>query len=218
LTKPANNPPQDTAPSPPGQALRVARLLIAIGLCIGIGVFAVLTIQKLEAGQTSVKLPSDFGASKSSPAESAAVQGEHPLAGLTSTDPTKFIPIIRENPHPGRFVPFMRADPFGQVPYQQPVAGGEVWEFCAYRVKDASLTDLIAHYDAQAKTVGMKLIKQQPTSEKMPGGIEAAWSDGRRSLRVTAQPLAATQPDTPPLRPDTPLQWVVQYSYPAKGQ
>jgi len=218
LTTPTNNPPQASTPTPPGKAMLVARLIIAVGLCAGIAVFAVFTIKQLEAGQSAPTLPSDFGTSKTSPDDAAESRGDGPLPGLGGTDPTKYIPIVRENPHPGRFAPFLRADPFGQVPYREPIAGGIVVENCAYRVNDASLADLFAHYHDQAEQVGMKLTKQKETSKKMPGGIEAAWSDGRRSLRVTAQPLAPSQPAAPPLRPETPLQWVVQYSYPATGQ
>lgn len=220
MNKPANNPPKVSTPTTPSQALRVARLVIALGLCVGIGVFAVFTIQELEAGQRGTALPTDFGASKSSPADTAEAQSndisKNPLAGLGGLDPNKYPPITRPNPHPGQFAPFLRADPHS-YPYEQKFEGGETWEICTYQVKDASLRDLIAHYDAQAKQVGMTLSKHQPTSEAMPGGIEAAWSDGRRSLRVTGVPLPS-RPAQPPLRPATPLQWVVQYSYPAKGQ
>lgn len=226
LTKPANNPPPDTTPTTPSKALRVVRVVIALGLCVGIAAFAVFTIKELEAGQAATKLPSasDFGISTSSPGDSADAPGKGPLpgltelTGLTGTDPTKYIPIVRDNPHPGQFAPFMRADPYGQVPYKQSVGGGETWETCAYRVNDASLTDLIAHYHDQATQVGMKLTKQKATSAKMPGGIVAVWSDGRRSLRVTGWPEPTDKPATPPLRQPIPLEWVVQYSYPAKGQ
>lgn len=177
--------------------------------------FAIFTINELSAGPPNPAMPTSFGASPTEAEQRPVAQsGAQPLQGLTGTDPSKFIPIDRPNPHPGQFPSFMRADPYGQVPYQQPAAGNEVWEFCAYRVLDASLTDLIAHYDKQAKLVGMKLIKQKPTSDNKPGGITTSWSDGRRGLNVTAWPTPNTRPAAPPLRPPTPLQWVVRYSYP----
>lgn len=180
--------------------------------------FVVFTINQFDAGRSARALPTDFGANSTAPAPPTQANNASPLAGLAQVDPAKFIPIERKNPHPGQVVPFLRADPYGQMPYQQ-AAAGEVWEFCAYRVRDASLTDLIAHYDKQAKLSGMKLVKRNHTSEKMPGGIVVSWSDGRRGLELTAAPLRTTKPaPQPPLRPDTPLQWVVKYSYPSKAQ
>lgn len=218
MTKPANNPPQESTPTKPGQALRIVRLVIAVGLCVGIAVFAVLTIKELEAGQAATMLPNDFGAiSKTQTFEAIPTQGDSPLGALGGLDPNKYPPILRDNPHPGRFAPFMRADPH-TYPYSQTFEGGETWEICSYKVKDANLAAVIAHYGEQAASVGMKQIKHQPTSQALPGGIEAAWSDGRRSLRVTAAPLPTEQPVAPPLKQPTPLEWVVQYSYPAKGQ
>lgn len=93
--------------------------------------------------------------------------------------------------------------------------GGEVWEHADYITKDASLTDLIAHYNSQATQHGLKLTKQHPTSNEKPGGIVAAWTDGQKSLQVTAWPLPNRKPVQPPLAPPTPLHWVVKYSYPA---
>ncbi len=184
---------------------------------MGIAVFAVLTINQLEAGPSNNALPTDFGTSSAASTPPAPANSVSPLAGIAQVDPSKFIPIMRKNPHPGQIPPFLRADPYGQMPYQQ-AAAGEVWEFCAYRVNDASLTDLIAHYNEQAKLADMKLVKQKPASENMPGGVVVSWSDGRRGLEVTAAPLGSTKPAAPPLRPDTPLQWVVKYSYPSKAQ
>ncbi|MFK7788277.1 MAG: hypothetical protein AB8C95_02135 [Phycisphaeraceae bacterium] len=194
----------------------MTRLAIASGLCVGIGVFAVLMVQELEAGRSTSALPSDFGTSDTEPTTGATAQGAAGLASLARVDPTKFVPITRDNKHPGQIAPFMRADPYGQMPYQQ-AAAGEVWEFCAYRLRNASLTDLITHYDKQAKLSGMVLIKQKPTSNNMPGGVVVSWSDGRRGLEVTGWPMRSDQPiPQPPLRPDTPLQWVVKYSYPTQ--
>lgn len=192
-------------------------MLIAVGLCIGIAVFAVFTFQELAEGSTTYAPPQDFGtANSAAPAPAPPKPGVKSITSLASTDPSKFIPIERSNPHPGQIAPFLRADPYGQMPYQQPAVGGEIWEFCAYRVRDASLTDLFAHYNEQARLLGMTLLKQNPTSNNMPGGTVVSWSDGRRSLEVTAAPLPATQPAAPPLAPPTPLQWVVKYSYPTQ--
>lgn len=195
--------------------MRIARLLIALGLCIGIAVFAVFTIEELKAGATTYAPPTSFGAADTSPAAVPTHStGSNPLAGLSTTDPNKYIPILRDNPHPGKVAPFMRTAPLGQPPYYQ-TAGNEVWELCAYRVTDASLTALFAHYDQQAKQRGMKLNKQRPTSENRPGGIVLSWTKGQDRLEVTAWPLP-TESATPPLSPKTPLQWVVKYSYPSQ--
>lgn len=198
-----------------GRALQIARLLIAIGLFVGIAVFAVYTIEELKAGPPTGPPPTDFGASTNSPNQQTtpSTQGKNPLAGLTTPDPNNFRPIFRDNPHPGEIAPFLDAAPYGQPPYQQP-AGGEVWEFCVYQVKDASPSDLVAHYNRQARVRGMHLTKHEPTSANMPGGVVAAWSDGKKGLQVTVSPLPVTEPVQPPLAPPTPLRWVVKYSYP----
>lgn len=195
--------------------MRLARLAIALGLIVGIAVFAVFVVKELEAGYKVYASPSNFGAADTAPPP-APVQknSRNPMAGLNKTDPSKFIPIVRDNPHPGQIPPFMQCDPFGQPPYRQPSAGGEVWEFCVYQVADASLTDLIGHYNTQAQARGMRLTKQKPTSDNLPGGLVASWSDGRAGLQVTATPLRTNAPALPPLAPATPLRWVVKYSYP----
>ncbi|MEM9347080.1 MAG: hypothetical protein AAGB26_10735 [Planctomycetota bacterium] len=216
MTDQTNNPPADQVPAPPGKALKITRLLIAVGLCVGIGVFAVYAIEELKAGAPRGGLPTDFGASDTSPGQQAgpAVQSNNPFAALATTDQSKYIPIDRDNPNPGQIVPFMNAAPYGQPPYKQPIAGNEVWELCVYQVKDASIAELIGYYNRQARRRGMQLTKQQPTSDNMPGGVVAAWSNGPIGLQVTVNPLPLTEPVQPPLAPPTPLRWVVKYSYP----
>jgi hypothetical protein len=206
-----NNPSQPSAE--PTAALRRVRLAIAVGLCVAIGVFAVFTIEELANAAKTPPLPTDFGAATTTqPTASMRGADGSPLpAGFAGTDPSKFIPIFRDNPHPGEIVPFQQTAPLGQPPYRQPNADSEVWELCAYELRDASLDELMSYYDAKATARGLKLIKQQPTSANMPGGVEAAWSDGLRRLDVTARPLPKPRP---PLAPANPLRWVVKYSYP----
>lgn len=212
MTKPTqHNPPADTDAPKPGRALRVARLVIAVGLLAGIAVFSVMMIEALKAGPPTNDRPNDFGAS-STTNEPKADSGS-PLAGLGRVNPKNYPPILRPNPHPGEFTPFLKAPPHGMPHYQN--LGGEIWEHANYNIRDASLTDLIAHYDKQAKLRGLTLTKQHPTTANRPGGIVVAWTDGPKSLHVTAWPLRSTEPVQPPLAPPTPLQWVVKYSYPA---
>lgn len=214
MAQTSNNPPNDQGAAPRSSALRLARLAIALALAVGIAVFAVLTIEELKAGYKTDAPPSDFGTADGPPAAPPVqANSPNPLAGLTTTDPTKYPLIDRANPHPGEIVPFLRTAPLGQAPYAQSEAG-VVWELCVYQQPDASLTDLFAYYSDQAKQKGMRLIKQRPTSDNLPGGIEATWSDGQKRLVVTASPLPARQPVQPPLAPPTPLRWVVKYSYP----
>lgn len=191
--------------------MRTARLLIAVVLFVGIAVFSVIAIESLKAGPRGTRLPTDFGAADAEQDQIPSAS-QAPLAGLTGTDPIKFPLIDRPNPHPGEIKPFGGTAPLGQPPYRQ-AGAGEVWEFCVYELPNASLNELIAYYANEATQRGMKQIKLKPTSDNMPGGIEAAWSDGKNRLEVTARPLAAP-PTNPPLAPPTPLRWVVKYSYP----
>ena len=216
MTNPANNPPTEKPkPAEPSKALRIARLLIAVVLFAGIAVFSVITIEELKAGPKTTPPPSDFGAADPSQDETPA-ESNAPLAGLTGTDPIKFPLINRPNPHPGEIKPFNGTAPLGQPPYRQ-VNAGEVWELCVYELPDASLTELISYYADEAKQRGLKQIKLKPTSDNMPGGIEAAWGNSKDRLEVTARPLPAPRTN-PPLAPPTPLRWVVKYSYPQQPQ
>lgn len=194
-------------------------MLISLGLCVGIAVFAVFAVQTVKTWEqmrqdaNSHSIPTDFGSASFNP-EGTQASNDDSLLGLAKPNPAKFIPIVRENPHPGEIAPFLGTAPFGQPPYRQPPAGGVVWENCAYRVPDAGLVDLIAHYDREAKAIGMRLTKQHPTGDsKRPGGIVTSWSAGSKHLRVTAWPLPTKQRQ-PPLKTLAPLEWVVQYSYP----
>ena len=191
--------------------MRTARLLIAVVLFVGIAVFSVITIEELKAGARGTPPPTDFGAADSDQGRASAAS-KAPLAGLTGTDPIKFPVIDRPNPHPGEIKPFADTAPLGQPPYRQ-AGAGEIWEFCVYELPDASMKELIAYYASEATKRDLKQIKLKPTSDNMPGGIEAAWGDGKERLEVTARPLPAQQVN-PPLAPPTPLRWVVKYSYP----
>ena len=210
MTKPAkNNPPsQDNAPAQPGKALRTARVLIAVGLFVGIAVFAVYAIEELKAGPPGATPPTDFGAADVE-RDTPQPADDKSLAGLAKPDPAKYIPI---NHPPGRIPPYRGTAPLGQPPYRQPMTG-EVWEFCVYELRDADMDELIAYYDSQAKGRGLEQVKLGPTSENIPGGIKAAWSDGKDRLEITIKPLKAPR-TTAPLAPKTPLRWVVKYSYP----
>ncbi|MGB0766254.1 MAG: hypothetical protein ACPGYV_00935 [Phycisphaeraceae bacterium] len=224
-----NNPPKqrvdqavdNDSAAQPSKALRTTRVVLAIGLFVGVAVFGVLTIQTLGDGPPTTALPTDFGANPQSAASmtpvppSTPTASGNPLAGLTGTDATQFVPIVRANPHPGRIVPFLNADAFGQPPYRQPFENREVWELCAYRVMDASPAQAFAYYDARASELGMSRLRRSATSAKRPGGIKAVWSDGTNQLELTAWPTPNAPPTAPPLKPQTPLDWVVKYSYPS---
>ncbi|MBX2853156.1 MAG: hypothetical protein KTR15_15585, partial [Phycisphaeraceae bacterium] len=180
MTNPANNPPNPKpTPAEPSRAMRNTRLLIAVVLFAGIAVFAVITIEELKAGPPNSRPPTDFGAADPN-RDNASAAGNAPLAGLTGTDPAKFPLIDRPNPHPGEIKPFGGTAPRGLPPYRQ-AGAGEVWEFCVYELPDASMNELITYYASEARRRGLKQIKLKPT-DNTPGGIEAAWGDGKNRL------------------------------------
>lgn len=207
MTQPENNPPSDSAPAPPGKTLRTVRATIAIALIVGVGVFGVFAINELSKPTTAPAQNNGFGASTELPGGDPA-GSDNSFIDLAKPNPRQFIPIQRENPHPGEFPPYADAAPYGQPPYQQPTVNNEVWEFCAYRVKQGSVQDVIAHYHREAINRGLKLQTRDATSNRLPGGTKAVWSNGARTLELTARPM----PVQPPLRPE--LEWVVKYSYP----
>lgn len=220
MTQPPNNPPPDPAP-PPGQALKATRIVIALGLIAAVGVFGVLAIRELAKPRPTTPTPRDFGASDAPPGRGDDGQR---LPGDTEREQTNPLLALAQggvgvpiDHHPGRFEPFQGAASFIQPPYRQKNTDTEVWEFCSYRVQDASPKAAFAHYAAQAEARGMKLMYNKPSDTRGPGGLIAAWSDGKKRLELTAWPTQTDRPlppPPPPLRPVTPLDWVVKYSYP----
>lgn len=218
------NPPTDDASSAdpaakPGTALRRARLLIAFALLLGVSVFAALAIHDLKNNtQADNPAPSDYGTSDRQPGGSAVTQ-ENPILALAGLDPDKYTKIDH---HPGRFAPFLGPDASISAPIQLPVVDGEAWEVCTYNslnakapsAASATPSDAFAHYDRLARAKGLSLQFNNPTSAKTPGGLIASWSDGTRTLRLTAWPTSDPAPPPTPLRPRTPLKWEVKYSYP----
>lgn len=187
--------------------MRTARIVIALGLFIGVGVFGVFMVNELANPPQSVRPANQFG-TNDQPLITPQLDGPGSLADLAKPNPQQFIPIIRDNPHPGRITPYRDADTFGQPPYRQPNDDGEVWEFAAYRMTDAKAEQAVAHYADQAKARGLTLLRKGDTGSELPNGVKAIWTDGTDRLEVTAWP----QPVQPPVRPM--LNWVVKYSYP----
>jgi len=217
LTETEHNPPTDTPTAPPSRALLITRVVISAGLCVGVLVFGVLAFEQLRQAPAATHTPQDFGKSSDVPELTIDKQDLPALMkSLGRPDASKYIPILRENPHPGSFTPFLNAAPYGQPPYRQPEVDGVVWEHCAYRTTEPTNPDAaVTHYAEQALARGLDLKSMSPTSDRNPGGIRAAWSDGRRTLEVTAWPTpGSTQVTRPPLKPMGPLDWVVKYSYP----
>lgn len=213
MSESENNPPNAAGPS---KALQLTRIAIAMALFIGVTLFGIFAIQDLQARQQTTAPDYNFGAIDQEPGSGMPMAGGLlPGGQALGLDPNKFVPIDRENPHPGEVTPYQSADAFIQPPYRQPNTSQEVWEFCAYRVKDGTTKAAFEHYNEQAKKRGLKLLRMDPTSSNRPGGIKAAWSDGKDRLELTAWPTPNAQPPLPPLKPATPLDWVVKYSYPA---
>jgi len=216
LTTPANQPTHDQASPASGRTLQIVRALICLALAAGVLVFGILAVNELTHETTAQAPGRDFGTGHASPPEPKPASHD-PLQGLARLNPEQFIPITRANPHPGQIKPFQSAAAFIQPPYRQPTYNGEVWEFCAYRVEDALPSEAFNHYDTQARLLGLAIVQQGPTTNTAPGGIRARWSDGKRTLELTAWPTLGAppaKPAQPPLRTPTALDWVVKYSYP----
>lgn len=215
MTSESNNPPDQTQPAPTGKAIRAARILITLGLFVGVLVFGVFAFTELASQRQAVALPNEFGASKPaqqpSPPQGQSMSDK--FRSIAQRDPSKFIPIRRDNPHPGEIEPFLGAASYQKPPYRQPTTANEVWELCEYRTLDSDPEAAFAYYHKQAAKRGLELRTHSPTSDNVPGGIKASWSDGSHRLELTAWPLKSP-PVQPPLKPKTPLRWVVKYSYP----
>lgn len=219
MTTPPNNPPKDAPPKAPGSALRYTRFAIAAALLVGVCVFGVFAINELSQGVAPPPIPRDgFGASDALPGENHSrrrlpgdleISGTNPLVDL-SQDSNR----ILIDHHPGEFEPFRNSAQFEPTPYRQPIINGEVWEFCYYESDEGHPQDAFDHYNRLAKERGLDLISHGPSSDNTPGGMKAIWSDGRRGLELQAAPVRPRQPVRPPLRPTSPLGWVVKYSYP----
>ena len=127
--------PNDDAPATTGKALRTARLAIAAGLLIGVGVFGVLAAIEINNARNAMRQPvkqpaqaNPFGVSGGTiggerqrlwlPGDLKPSEGHPLLEWVQSGD--KY-PIDH---HPGGFKPFRDAAPYSQLPYREPVAGG----------------------------------------------------------------------------------------------
>ena len=218
MTTETNNPP---SPAPPGKLLRTARLVICIGLFVGVLVFGIFAFEQLLNPQASSPIASQFGTGDTAPQVTSNQQPGNFIKAMAQPDPTKFVPILRENHHPGEVAPFINAAPYGQPPYRQPNSDREVWEFCAYRTNQPHHPDdAFAHYNAQAALRGMTLQSNEPTSAKLPNGLRAVWSNGTQTLELTAWPTIGGEVSLqPPFnQPRGPLDWVVKYSYPVGAE
>lgn len=195
--------------------MKIARTTIAAALIIGVGVFGVFAINDLRLGvPVSPAQPDDFGALKPGDPDAAGnlePDSDNPFVALAQLRPDQYIPIKH---HPGKIEPFFDATAFLQPPYRQAGAGPFVIENCAYRVVDATPQQALDHYNTHATAKGLKLTSLDPTSNQRPGGIKARWTDGISMLMLTAWPTENAPPTPAPLKPKTPLDWVVQYSYP----
>lgn len=219
MTEEANH---NTLPEQPsdkaGPILRLARIAIALGLVIGVGVFGVLALSDLAQKPVAKPAINTFGASDTAPtgmSNAVDESNKNPLAGVGGLDPNKFVPINRDNPHPGEFEPFINGSLALYAPHTPLLGGPITTERCAYQAPDATVQEAIAHYERAAAHRGMTLKSKTPTSERVPGGMKATWTGSGRTLQVAAWPTLNTAPPAPPLKPATPLDWVVQYSYPA---
>lgn len=199
--------------------MRLVRVGISLGLIAGVLVYGGFALSRLSQPPTVERAMIDFNKASDAvmqqPDELSPAQA---VAELARPDPSRFIPILRDNPHPGMIEPYQNAAPYGQPPYRQPNTDGEVWELCAYRVATSHPADAIEHYAAQARARGLDLLASGPTTRRTPDGLVATWTDGSRTLQVTAWPTlgqTANPPVAAPLRPVGSLDWVVKYSYPA---
>ncbi len=225
LTHPANNPPDDDAPAQAGKALRTARLVIALGLIIGVGVFGVLTAIEINDARNAMLQPAPQPGPANPFGVSGGTIGGEPqrlrLPGdLDTPAPSDPLLALGQNPglipidhHPGRFKPFLRADAYLQPPYREPVVGGMVVEACAYQTEQGDPQQAYEHYNTLALKRGMKQLHKRDTPPQRPGGVMAAWADESTRLYLNAWP-GTPEPTPAPVRPKTPLKWVVKYSYP----
>lgn len=220
MTEPPHNPTGPTDPATPGTALRLARAAIAVGLCAGVLVFGVYAFQQLAQPGQAPAPAHDFGtdAAIQAPATPRGDNAGERARSLGQLDPNKYIPIRRDNPHPGAIEPFLGAASARQPPYRQPNIADEVWELCHYRTADADPEAAFDYYHQQATQRGLTLRSRGKTSPNTPGGIAASWADGSHRLELTAWPTPDTPPAKPPFKPRTPLDWVVKYSYPEGTQ
>jgi len=222
VTDTPNNPPSTseqtpTEPAPTDRRLKTLRLLIAVGLFGGVLVFGVFAFETLLNPPANNPRPDSFGKSDGPPmAQPAEQDAGDALRAMARPDPSKFIPIRRDNPHPGEIRPFLGAEHHGMAPYQQPVSQGEVWEVCHYQTTELHTPeDAFDYYHRQAEQRGLDLRRKAPIEKDTRGGLQASWGDGQRTLDLIVWHTQGQALETrPPLKPRGPLDWVVKYSYP----
>lgn len=213
MTTPDSNPSDDQTLTPPGQALRIARVGIALALFGGIGVFGVYAVINLDKGLDEFSQP---------PIGEQAYDGTLPGdLEIDTTNPLHSMfqigPGILIDHHPAHIPPFPGAAIHGLDPYREPISSdGTVLEHAHYRVDGKTPKDAFAYYNQQATALGMTLQTNVKPNPSPQDDIVARWSRGRKSFMVTITPLIAETPQArPPVKPIPPLGLVVQYSYPA---
>ncbi len=219
MNNPTPNPPAQPTPQATSKPLRIARLVISLGLIVGVGAFGVLAINDLSKPITPTATNANtYGASDALPGdnrESRRLPGD---LEVKQTDPLLALGQIGHRTpiahHPGKFKPFINAEAYQYPPFREKVVDSLVIEQCDYRYTNATPQQAFEHYNALAIERGMKLLHKNPSSAARPGGLIAAWTDGPRRFELSAWPTAGADPTPPPLKPKTPLQWVVKYSYP----
>ncbi|MFN3168969.1 MAG: hypothetical protein ACE37H_18120 [Phycisphaeraceae bacterium] len=214
MTQPTPNPDPTDAPTPPGRALRAARLVIAVALLGGCVAFSVVAVRDiggmLEQGRADA-LPDEPAYSDRLPGD-LDVQPHHPLTALAQPGQGSYI----DHP-PGNIPPLNGAAPYDRLPRRGPIgADGIVTEYGHYVVPGRTPRQAFEHYDQHAVDRGMKRVLSPSDLDDPQAQVLARWVKGDRSFQLTAKPEPALAENVrPPRRADPPLSIVVQYSYPA---
>jgi len=217
LTQPTPNPEQESpdAPAPPGKALRVVRLSIALVLIAACVVFSVITIrdigEALAQGRASAatidepaypdRLPGDL-----------ALNLDNQFIALGQPGQGSYL----DHP-PGEIPPFAGAAPYEQHPRRGPIgADGIVTEHGHYVVPGRTPREAFDHYDEHARKRGMKRVTEPDNLDDPRAKLLARWAGEETSFQLTVVPdLDRAQNVRPPRRAEPALSIVVQYSYPA---
>lgn len=191
----ANTPPR---PAATGRALGVARLVIALGLLIGVAVLGISAVNDLmdglDAAQTGRQTanPQDPGQwGPHSPGFEEPSNLDQVVAGLGSETHTR---IDRD---PGRLAP--PANAARSIALLIREREGQYRENAQYRVNNASVDDVIRHYQRVAQDAGFKPLTQGPVEG---GGLNVSLTRNGQVLIVRAWPVDPSE--LPPVRP--PLQ------------
>lgn len=207
-----DTPPKDTSTTGNRRPLLVARLVIALGLLVGVTIFGISAANDLMASMDRLATPPA--------ADPAAPQWQTPHAeGFGDPNAPIGESLLGSNYRQIDHDPGGLAAMPGsvrEVAVQQKPTNGLTEEQAHYIAPLEDAIEAIDHYRRVAEQDGFNLRMPPGPMTRRAGGMNLQMQRGRQTLSVNAWPMDPSRPSDarPPLRPTTPYRITVILQYP----